>query len=81
MIEERVTIQMVGALKARLEADRAGALAELMVFLRNPTGTGDHSSILDTCDELLSRVSDADGKLALLERTFQITNEPSPEEQ
>ena len=70
MVEDRITIQMVGALRARYEAQRQSALAELMIYLRNPAGVGEHSSVLDTCSDLISKVADADGALETLDKHF-----------
>ena len=70
MVEDRITIQMVGALRARYEAQRQSALAELMIYLRNPAGVGEHSSVLDTCSDLISKIADADGALETLDKHF-----------
>ena len=70
MVEDRITIQMVGALRARYEAQRQSALAELMVYLRNPAGVGEHSSLLDTCSNLISKIADADGAIETLDKHF-----------
>lgn len=72
MVEDRITIQMVGALRARYEAQRQSALAELMVYLRNPAGVGEHSSVLDTCSDLISKIADADGALETLGKHFVV---------
>ncbi len=70
MVEDRITIQMVGALRARYEAQRQSALAELMVYLRNPAGVGEHSSVIDACSDLISKIADADGALETIDKHF-----------
>lgn len=72
MVEDRVTIQLVSALRSRYEAKRQSALAELMVYLRNPAGVGEHSDILDTCDNLVASIAEADDALATLDKHFVV---------
>ena len=78
MVDDRITIQMVGALRARYEAQRQSALAELMVYLRNPAGVGEHSSVLDTCSDLISKIADADGALETLDKHFIVAGPEGP---
>ena len=77
MVEDRITIQMVGALRTRYEAQRQAALAELMIYLRNPSGVGEHSSVLDTCSGLISQISEADEALSTIDKHFIVG--PGPE--
>lgn len=81
MVEDRITIQMVGALRARYEAQRQSALAELMIYLRNPAGVGEHSSVLDTCSDLISKVADADGALETLDKHFIVAGPEGAEQE
>ena len=72
MIDGSVTIQMVSALKNRYEAERSAAVAELMIFMRNPVGVGDHSTVIDTVDDIMERIASAEGKLGAVSRYFTV---------
>ena len=76
MIDSQITIQMIRALSAQYDGERQAALAELMLFARNPVAVGDHPSILATMDSLISKVSAAQGKLDTLNSYFTIEAVP-----
>ena len=79
MIDDGITIQLVTALRTRYEAQRTAAVAELMVFMRNPVGVGDHSTIIDTADSILDSIADAEAKLAMISKYFRIETESEKE--
>ena len=72
MIDSQITIQMIRSLSAKYDGERQVALAELMLFARNPVGVGDHPSVLETMDSLISKVATAQGKLDTLNAYFTI---------
>jgi hypothetical protein len=76
MVETQITIQMVKALTAKYESERQLAMAEMMVFMRNPTAVGSHATLLDTIDSLIERVATADSKTAILTGYFTIEAVP-----
>jgi hypothetical protein len=44
--------------------------AELQVYIDNPVAIGDHSNLIDTMDELIGKIADAEDKLIVLETHF-----------
>jgi hypothetical protein len=81
MIDEAITIQMLTALRSDLEAKKRVALAEMMVYLRNPVGVGEHSNFIAELDGLLSTISEASDKIETLDRHFQIGSPDAPPQQ
>jgi hypothetical protein len=79
MIDSQITIQMVRALSAQYDGERQAALAELMIFARNPVAVGDHPNVLSTIDGLITRVATAQGKLDTLNSYFSIEAIPGVE--
>ena len=55
------------ALKARYKAEIAIAKAELSYYFENPVGVGDHPHIIDSMDELVGQIAQAEEKLTALE--------------
>ena len=55
------------ALKARYKAQIAIAKAELSNYFENPVGVGDHPHIIDSMDELVGQIAQAEEKLTALE--------------
>ena len=44
--------------------------SELQVYIDNPVAIGDHSNLIDTMDELIGKIADAEDKLIVLETHF-----------
>jgi putative lipase involved disintegration of autophagic bodies len=44
--------------------------SELQVYIDNPVAIGDHSNLIDTMDELVGKIADAEDKLIVLETHF-----------
>jgi|TARA_B110000858_G_scaffold72591_1_gene84320 hypothetical protein len=40
------------------------------VYIDNPVAIGDHSNLIDTMDELIGKIADAEDKLIVLETHF-----------
>ena len=55
------------ALKARYKAEIAIAKAELSNYFENTVGVGDHPHIIDSMDELVGQIAQAEEKLTSLE--------------
>ena len=64
---------------SRFQAQKDGALATIMVYLRNPAGVGDHSNIIEEIDKLCAVAAEADEKLALLNDNFKVRIAPEEE--
>jgi len=43
---------------------------ELQVYIDSPVAIGDHSNLIDTMDELIGKIADAEDKLIVLETHF-----------
>ena len=55
------------ALKARYKAEIAIAKAELSNYFENTVGVGDHPHIIDSMDELVGQIAQAEEKIIALE--------------
>ena len=81
MVDDQITAQLIRACRSRYEAERNGALAEILVYLRNPTGIGDHSNLIDEITKLVDKAAAADERLRLMLQFFKIeSSEPSGKE-
>lgn len=58
------------ALKARYQARKIEAIAELENYMLNSTGIGEHPHIIDEMDKLVSSIADADGCMQILDEVF-----------
>ena len=63
------------ALKARYKAEIAIAKAELSNYFENSVGVGDHPHIIDSMDELVGQVAQAEEKLTALEYFSRYEND------
>ena len=55
------------ALEYRYKGEIAVAKAELSNYFENPVGVGDHPHIIDSMDELVGKIAQAEEKLTALE--------------
>ena len=60
-------IGMINALRARYEADIAGADATINIYLNNSVGIGEHPQHLEELDKLFGKIAEAKDKLQALE--------------
>ena len=58
------------ALKARYQARKLEALAELENYMSNSAGIGEHQHIVDEIDKLVSAIADEDGCMQVLDEVF-----------
>ena len=70
-----VTNVLYDALKAQFEAQKQEALANLTVYLTNPVGIGEHRNLIEEMKELTRQLSDAEGCLETLSKTFEVKTE------
>lgn len=63
------------ALKARYQAKKLEAIAELENYMTNSVGVGEHPHIIDEMSKLVATIADADGCLAVLDEVFTTTPE------
>jgi hypothetical protein len=67
------------ALKARYQAKKLEAIAELENYMSNSAGIGEHPSIIYEMDKLVQKVADADGCLAAIDAVFTSSPEGNTE--
>ena len=72
-----MTQELITALETRYSADIAEAKANLQNYLSNSVGVGEHPNIVAECDKLITQITDADGKLAILKSMVEALNESS----
>jgi hypothetical protein len=63
-----MTQEIIDALIAKYNADIMISRANLFNYLNNSTGVGEHPNIVKECDKLISKISDAEGKIESLRK-------------
>jgi hypothetical protein len=66
---------VIDALKAKYVAQRLEAVANLQVYLSSAAGIGEHPNIVNECDKLVSKISEAEGKLQTLTALIESSKE------
>ena len=69
-------VGIVNALRARYEADIAEADATINIYLENSVGIGEHPQHIEEMDKLLTKISNAQENLDILEKHFDYDNIP-----
>jgi len=69
---------VVDALKAKFVADRLAAVANLQTYLTSSVGVGEHPNIVQECEKLICKISEAEGNLNCL--IALIPDEPQAKE-
>ena len=67
------------ALKARYQARKLEAVAELENYMHNSAGIGEHPHTIDEMDKLVSTIDDADGCMRVLDEVFTTSTEGNTE--
>ena len=63
---------LINALKEGYRGDLSRAKANIEVYLSNPTGIGEHPDIISAIDEELSKVAEANEKLEMVQKFFDL---------
>ena len=63
---------LINALKEGYSGDLSRAKANIEVYLSNPTGIGEHPDIISAIDEELSKVAEANEKLEMVQKFFDL---------
>ena len=66
-----MTQQIIDALIAKYNADIMISRANLFNYLNNSTAVGEHPDIVTECDKLLSKISEAEGKIESIRKIVQ----------
>ena len=69
--------QIVDALQAKYIAEKLEAIANLQNYLSNSVGVGEHPNVVAEADKLITQITDADGKLAVLKSMVEALDESS----
>ena len=80
MVDDQVTAQLISACRDKFSADRNAAIAEILVYLRNPVGIGEHGNLIDEIERLVDKAAAADERLEILDRYFRVQNPEEREE-
>lgn len=62
--------RLVRASLAKFEADRQEAITVIELYLNNPVGVPEHSSIVSELTTAITRLADAEEAIAAIERNF-----------
>ena len=62
---------IIEALQAKYVANRLEAIANLQTYLSTSVGVGEHPDIVLECDKLISKISEAEGKLVTLKTLIE----------
>ena len=74
-----VTSPYMRALIRKYEFERDEAIANLYAFFEHGVGVGDHSNIVASMDEQVSKLESAEGKLKSLIAHFAVQPQPQPQ--
>ena len=78
---QTISSAMYNALSLKYQADCEQARSTLLVYFSNPVGIGEHPQHLEEMDKLISTMVDANDKLELLEKKFQMYSTEQPNRQ
>ena len=67
---------LIDALIKKYEAEIAGAKATIEIYLDNSVGIGEHPQHIEEMDKLLTKISNAQENLDILEKHFDYDNIP-----
>ena len=70
-----MTQQIIDALVARYQAQKLEALTNLNVYLSAAVGVGEHPNIVDECDKLIAKVSEANERIETLRTIVDQSNQ------
>ena len=70
-----MTQQIIDALVARYQAQKLEALTNLNVYLTSAVGVGEHPNIVDECDKLIAKVSEANERIETLRTIVDQSNQ------
>ena len=72
MVDDQVTSQLINACKDKFSAERNAAIAEILVYLKNPVGVGELGNLIDEIARLVDKAAAADERWRLLDRFFKV---------
>ena len=70
-----MTQQIIDALVARYQAQKLEALTNLNVYLSAAVGVEEHPNIVDECDKLIAKVSEANERIETLRTIVDQSNQ------
>ena len=73
----QMTTEIINALNARYQADLAESKANMINYLSNSVGVGEHPNIIAEVDKLVSAMADTQGKIDQLKSIVDAINEGS----
>jgi thymidylate synthase len=73
----QMTTEIINALSARYQADLAENKANMINYLSNSVGVGEHPNVVAEVDKLVSAMADTQGKIDQLKSIIDAINEGS----
>ena len=70
----QLTQEIITALNAKYNADKAKANANLINFFNNPVAVGEHPDIVGEADKLIDTLAHAEGKVDVLTKIVESIN-------
>lgn len=70
--QNQPTNQILTALIAKFEAARLESIANLNIYINNPTAVADHPNIVKEAACLVQKISEAEGCIATLKAATQV---------
>ena len=68
--------RLIKAMRKKYEADMETASATIDIYLANSVGIGEHPQHIEEMDKLLTKISNAQENLDILEKHFDYDNIP-----
>ena len=75
----QMTQEIITALNAKYNAEKAAANANLAIFFQNPVGVGEHPDVVAEADKLIDSIAHADGKIHVLNMIVDTINKNAPD--
>ena len=70
----QLTQEIITALNAKYNADKAAANANLINYFNNPAAIGEHPDIVAEADKLIDALAHAEGKVDVLTKIVESIN-------
>ena len=80
-MDSQIKSHLYNALKLKYQAQYQGANATMSIYFNHSVGIGEHPQHIEEMDKLISTMVDANDKLELLEKKFQMYSTEQPNRQ
>ena len=80
-MDSQIKSHLYNALKLEYQAQYQEANATMSIYFNHSVGIGEHPQHIEEMDKLISTMVDANDKLELLEKKFQMYSSEQPNQQ